>query len=102
MPRFIRVNRAFFFIYRFHYVSDDLEAPTSSEFWGEGEPNGISADCVKVTPAGKWNDVDCTAQADNQYALCQKEGDKGQLISECLFDNLKFSKKPKKIDKFLP
>ena len=28
---------------------------------------------------------------------------KGQLISECLFDNLKFSKKTnKKFDKFLP
>ena len=28
---------------------------------------------------------------------------KGQLISECLFDNLKFSKKkPAKFDKFLP
>ena len=28
----------------------------------------------KVNPAGKWNDVDCTDQADNQYALCQTEG----------------------------
>ena len=44
----------------------------------------------------------CTADVSNPKMVKQDFG-KGQLISECIFDNLKFSKKPtKNLTNFCP